>query len=93
MVTLQQVSQFWRSAATSKLRDVPSLARQHFQQVAWKENAQRAKDDFKKSLDEGGAKPLVQFIGALFVFNYVLSLPKEMAHVAHQDNQRLGIHH
>lgn len=90
MVTAQQVATFWRSAASAKLKDVPAISREHFGAVDWKGNFARTKHAYKKSLDEGGAMPLVQFIGGLFAFNYILSLPKEMAHVAHEEQQRFG---
>lgn len=82
MITGAQLAKFWRSAAQSKLGELPKVARESFDTQNWRQNATRGIHDYKKMMDKGDAKPLLHLVGGLFVFNYFMCLPKVRASAA-----------
>ena len=44
-------------------------------------------------MNRGSIKPVYMLVGSLFAFNYLISLPREMAHNKAQENARFKIGH
>jgi uncharacterized membrane protein YesL len=73
--------------------EVPALARQHFDTANWRSNLDTAVRQYKKEfVDKGDIRPLYVLVGAMFAFNFVYTLPREMAHNSQTEKARFHVH-
>ena len=60
----------------------------------WQANVDSTVRNFKRNmLDKGSVRPLQGAVAVLFVFNFLYSLPREMAHNQHEEDARFRRHH
>ena len=71
---------------------MPELAKRALDIPNWQRNAELLLREYKKQkIDKGSSQPLQMFVGTLFAFNVLYSLPREMAHNQHEEDQRFRL--
>ena len=75
------------------LAELPHHFRAHFDVQNWQAHVESALKHVKTQyMDKGSILPLQGLVVSLFVFNYVYSLPREMAHNKHDEARRFRLH-
>jgi hypothetical protein len=79
---------------SSGAAELPALVKARLDLPNWRSNLDTSVRHFKKTmLDTGSVRPLQGAILAMFVFNWMYSLPREMTHNKHDEEARFKIHH
>lgn len=72
--------------------EVPAAVHRALDVPNWRANAEAFRQHYMKTyVRTGSIKPLQHVVGGLFLFNLVYSLPREMAHNKHAQDERFHV--
>lgn len=71
--------------------DLPAHAHEVLDLSNWRQHVAEPGQQMKRLMDKGSILPVKILVGSLFAFNFVMSLPREMAHNQQEERRRFKL--